>query len=292
MILVTGSTGGLGKATIDALLKKIPASEIIALARDVDKASDLSDKGVEVRQGDYLDYDALVKAFEGVEKLVLISAPTFTDREAQHFNAIRAAKAAGVKHLYYTGMQTKKNSDWIIPMATESDSNTVAAIKESGITYTYVRNTVYADSLGFLLGTDVLTAGVSFPSGEGRITYATRTDLGEGLANLVIAGGYDNQEVTLSNTESWSSEDIAAILSEIKGAPVPFHNGTREVYVAHLESIGFPFKYADFGADWAEAKKAGEFENVDPTLKNLLGRTPTTLRDYLKTAYPAEPISN
>lgn len=283
MILVTGATGGLGKATINALLNKIPADQIVGLARDLNKAQHLVRDGVEVRQGDYLDDDSLVKAFTGIDQLVLISAPTFTDREKQHRNVIKAAVAAGVKHLYYTGIQARKNSQWIIPMATESDKDAEEVIKKSGLTYTYVRNTVYADTLGFLLGANVLKAGVSFPSGDGRIAYATKADLGEGLASLVIGGGYDNQEITLSNTESWSSADIAALLSQISGQEVPFLKRTRSEYVSYLESTGLPFMYADFAADWAEAKREGEFSETDPSLEKLLGRKPTSLGDYLKT---------
>jgi len=176
----------------------------------------------------------------------------------------------------------------VIPMATESDKDTEQVLKASGLSYTYVRNTVYADTLGFLLGPDVLNSGVTFPSGEGRIAYATKADLGEGLASLVINGGFENQEITLSNTESWSSGDIAELLSQISGKKVPFLNSTRSEYVSHMEGTGLPFIYADFAADWAEAKKEGEFAETGKSLENLLGRKPTTLIDYLKTAYQSK----
>jgi len=55
MILVTGATGQLGSATINFLLKKVPATEIAALVRDEAKAADLKAKGVEIRIGNYDD---------------------------------------------------------------------------------------------------------------------------------------------------------------------------------------------------------------------------------------------
>ena len=51
-ILITGATGKLGEAVIKALLKKLPANEIVALARDEAKAADLKEKGIEIRLGD------------------------------------------------------------------------------------------------------------------------------------------------------------------------------------------------------------------------------------------------
>jgi nucleoside-diphosphate-sugar epimerase len=53
MLLVTGATGGLGHETIDCLLTTTPTTEIAALVRDVSKATDLVQRGVEVRQADY-----------------------------------------------------------------------------------------------------------------------------------------------------------------------------------------------------------------------------------------------
>ena len=65
-ILITGSTGHLGGATIDFLIKKIPANSIAALARNSEKAKTLAEKGVDVRIGNYDDYQSLVKAFQPV----------------------------------------------------------------------------------------------------------------------------------------------------------------------------------------------------------------------------------
>ena len=65
MILITGSTGNLGKATISYLLKKINAKEIAALARNEEKSAELKSKGVDVRIGDFTNKDSLVKALRG-----------------------------------------------------------------------------------------------------------------------------------------------------------------------------------------------------------------------------------
>jgi NAD(P)H dehydrogenase (quinone) len=65
-ILVTGATGRLGNAVLRSLVQKIPASEVVAMARDTEKARPLAELGVEVRYGDYTDYDSLVAAFRGL----------------------------------------------------------------------------------------------------------------------------------------------------------------------------------------------------------------------------------
>ncbi len=44
--LVTGATGALGSQVVDALLERVPASDIAALVRDPKKKQPLIEKGV------------------------------------------------------------------------------------------------------------------------------------------------------------------------------------------------------------------------------------------------------
>src|SRR5665648_41629 len=146
MILITGSTGNLGKATISYLLKKINAKEIAALARNEEKSAELKSKGVDVRIGDYTNKDSLVKAFQGVGKLLLISSSDLADRATQHINAINAAKLAGVKHIIYTSFQrTNESADSALGFIANDHLKTEKHLKETGIIYTVFKNGFYAD---------------------------------------------------------------------------------------------------------------------------------------------------
>lgn len=46
MIVVIAATGQLGRLVIDALLTQVPADQVIAAARNLDKAADLETLGV------------------------------------------------------------------------------------------------------------------------------------------------------------------------------------------------------------------------------------------------------
>lgn len=62
-VLITGATGQLGKSTINFLLEKgVAANQISALARDEAKAAELKSKGVDVKIGNYDDFDSLRSA--------------------------------------------------------------------------------------------------------------------------------------------------------------------------------------------------------------------------------------
>src|SRR5690606_29886212 len=103
------------------LKKGVPAKQIIGLSRKKEGTEALTAQGVEVRFGDYFDYESLLRAFEGVDKVMLTSAVAFTDRFTQHYNAITAARQAGVKHVVYMAIMRKEGSGRIMPEVTKSD---------------------------------------------------------------------------------------------------------------------------------------------------------------------------
>ncbi|MBF9143634.1 SDR family oxidoreductase [Hymenobacter properus] len=283
MILVTGATGGLGHETIECLLKTTPATEIAALVRDVSKAADLVQRGVDVRQGDYFDYPTLVRAFQGIEKVLLVSAVAFTDRVQQHRNVIDAAKEAGVKHLFYTSIQ--RSSDFVLPQVTESDLATEAYLKASGLVYTILRNGYYFEGLGYLIGSGAPAAEIRFPAGEGKIAFIQRTELAAATAALLTSEGHDNQEYTLTGSEAYSFHDVARELSALAGRPIVYRSSEPAPYIAQTVAAGFPDFVATFFAQWGDAAKHGMLAGTDDTVARLLGRKPTSLREYLKAAY-------
>ncbi|MEW7949725.1 NAD(P)H-binding protein, partial [Enterobacter hormaechei subsp. xiangfangensis] len=88
MIAITGATGQLGQHVIEELLKTVPASQIVAIVRNLAKAEALRQQGVVVRQADYTDEAAFTTALNGVDKLLLISSSEVGQRAVQHQNVI------------------------------------------------------------------------------------------------------------------------------------------------------------------------------------------------------------
>jgi NAD(P)H dehydrogenase (quinone) len=96
-ILVTGATGKLGTKVVETLLKVLPASQIAVSVRNPEKAEGLRSRGVEVRQGDFDKPETLRTAFDGIDRLLIISADGDNEtRIRQHTNAVNAAKEAQV----------------------------------------------------------------------------------------------------------------------------------------------------------------------------------------------------
>lgn len=71
------AAGGLGTSIINHLVKRIPADQLILIARKPDSLAHLSRLGATVRRADYEDPSSLERVFDGVDVLMLISYASF-----------------------------------------------------------------------------------------------------------------------------------------------------------------------------------------------------------------------
>ncbi|MFA6470245.1 MAG: SDR family oxidoreductase [Bacteroidota bacterium] len=285
MILITGATGKLGRTTVDHLLKVLPASSLAVLARDPEKAADLKALGVDVRRGDYKNPASLTAAFAGIEKLFLVSSSDLADRSTQHINVVDAAKAAGVKHIVFTSFQRKRDTGSPIQMLAQSYIDTEKHIKSSGMTYTLLRNGLYADVLPMFFGPRVLETGIFFPAGSTKSAYTVRNDMAEAAAAVLSGSGHENKEYVFATEENVSLDDIAVMLSELTGKQIGNINPTKELFIDTLTDAGVPAEMVAMSAGFAEAITLGEFASEKTDLEHLLGRKPTPLKDFFKQTY-------
>ncbi|MDJ1466198.1 SDR family oxidoreductase [Cytophagaceae bacterium DM2B3-1] len=286
MILVTGATGGLGNATIQALLKKgFPANEISALVRDEHKAADLKSAGIQIKIGNYNEYDSLKTALVGVDKLLLVSSNEMVDRLVQHKNVINAALENGVKHIVYTGIDIVSYETTVIPYVSQIHKDTADYLQKVGIPYTILDNTLYADSIGMFSGEKFLETGIFFPAGEGKLPWVPKAEMGEAAAVVLTTSGHENKNYAITANVAYSFSEIAEILSEITGQEVKYLKPDAETYVEGLVKAGVPKEIASFLAGFGIAIGNGEFNTHRSDLEKLLGRKPMEIKAYLTEIY-------
>ena len=268
---VTGATGKLGRLVIESLKQKVGAETIIALVRNPTKAADL---GLEARLFDYTQAETLVASLKGIDKLLLISANELGQRLAQHKAVIAAAKQAGVKEVVYTSVLHASSS--VLSLAGEHLATEVA-LKESRLTYTFLRNGWYTENYtGSVKG--AIGAGAFIGcAGEGKIASAARRDYAEAAAVVLAGKGHENRTYELAGDEAYTLTELAAEISKQSGKSIPYNNLSETEYAGILKSFGLPDGLAVMLADSDTGASKGELFDDSHTLSTLIGRPTTPL---------------
>ena len=180
-IAVTGVTGRLGSRVARNLAQVGVTQRLIV--RDPARAPELPH--TEIARADYADHhDAARRALTGVGTVFMVSASEAPDRVAHHRTFIDAAVAAGVGHLVYTSFYgagpaatfTLARDHW----ATEEH------VRASGLSFTFLRDNLYADFLPLLVGADGVLRG---PAGDGRVAAVTLDDVADAAARVLRTPG-------------------------------------------------------------------------------------------------------
>lgn len=282
MILITGANGNLGSTAIDHLLKKNPVAEIAGLVRSEEKGKDLKEKGSELRIGDYFDIDSLEKAFEGVEVLAFISSGTVKGRMEQHKNVVKAAKEKKVQQIFYTSVV--KAEERLSPL-TFDHADTEEIIKDSGIDYTFCRNTIYLEFFPMFWGNALETGKWAFPGGGHRQNFALRSEMGEALANaLTDPGKYKNKVLDFASTHAYTFNQYAEAMSEAAGREISYTDITVEEFVEQLKNAGVPKDQIDMSFVTAKLFAHGGTDLTTRDMEKLLGRKPQNPLEFVKEA--------
>ncbi|CAG8945773.1 unnamed protein product [Penicillium salamii] len=281
MIAVTGATGQLGRIVIDALLKKVPAGEIVAAVRTPAKAADLAALGVIVRQADYSQPETLEAAFAGVDKLLLISGSEVGQREAQHKAVIEAARAAGVGFIAYTSLLHADTSP--LSLGVEHRA-TEALLKASGIPFALLRNGWYSENYAASIPPALAHHAFIGAAGEGRIASAARQDYAEAAAEVMTREDQAGKVYELAGDDSYTLAQFAAEIAAQSGEKVDYVNLSQSEFAAALKNAGLPEGLAEMLADSdAGAEKGGLFDD-SRQLSQLIGRPTTTWQAVIRTA--------
>ena len=286
MIIVTGATGALNGATVDHLLDRMPAEEIVVAVRDPAKAQRFTDRGVAVRRGDYADPDSLPAAFEGADQLMLVSSSDpGAGAVSLHHTAIDAAVAVGVGRILYTSHQGAAPDT---PFGPGRDhATTERLLAESGVPWTSLRNGFYAHSLGWLTGPWRETGVITVPA-DGPVSWTAREDAAEAAAVILASNGAYDGPTTLTARAAPTFADVAATASELTGRTIRLAVLGQDEWLAAQVAAGQKEFMARFTLGMYQAAHDGFFAGTDPLLATLLDREPRTVADVLaQTAHVA-----
>ncbi|MDX8444989.1 SDR family oxidoreductase [Mesorhizobium captivum] len=285
-LLVTGASGHLGRAVVNHLLnaQKIVPASIIATTRNPENLADLAALGITVRAADFDNQASLEKAFKGADRVLIISTGELdlkSDRRLkQHQAAVAAAKAAGVSHLLYTSMP---NPEPVSPVLFAGDHyGTEQAIKASGIPYTIFRNGWYQENL-FMSLPHAISSGKWYTSAaDGRIAHGARDDMAAAIAASLASGSTESQIYTLTGPQAYTTDEIAALVTEVTGKPLEVIQLPDEALTEGVKAAGLPEDFARIIVSFDANTRSGRIGMVTDAVETLSGRKPRTLKQFLE----------
>lgn len=282
MIGVTGATGHLGRLVIEALLARgVAPGDVVALARSPDKAADLAERGVGVREADYTKPDQWGPALDGVDRLLLISSSTVGERIGHHRTVVGAAAAAGVGRVAYTSILGADSSRMRLA---EEHRATEEMIRDAGVPFVFLRNGWYMENYTENLGPVLEHGALVGAAGAAPLTPATRADLAAAAATVLAEDGHGNAVYELGGDDPVTLPQLAEIIGEESGREIAYRQLPEEEYAQMLIAAGLPEGFARVLADSSRAIDRGELYTDSGDLHRLIGRPTTSPREAVARA--------
>ncbi|MCY8000511.1 SDR family oxidoreductase [Bacillus haynesii] len=277
-MLVTGATGKLGSKIVEKLLETVPADQLAVSVRNPEKAEALRGRGVDVRQGDFDRPETLESAFQGIDRLLIISADGDNEtRIRQHGNAVAAAERSGVRFIAYTSIANARDSkNFLAP----THKATEEAILKTGIPYSFLRNNWYLENemssiQGVLAGAPWVTSAEN-----GKVGWALQQDYADAAAAVLSGEGHENTVYELSG-ELLTQEEIASALGEVLGKEVPVQHVDDAAYRDIMKNAGVPDFLIPMIVDIQKGIREGTLEVESDDFEKVLGRPLTPIKEGL-----------
>lgn len=280
---ITGASGHLGTAIARYALARTSAANIVAITRNPGKLEQLSQQGVEVRAGDFTKPAGLAEAFRGIERLVIIPTTELQPgvRIQHHKAAIEAAAASGVRHAMYISTVSPRpdpnNSLFDSHFATEQ------ALIGSGIDWTILRMSVYADTL--VDPAKRAAASGSYAAVPGSpAAYVTRDDLAATAAGILCTPGHVGITYHATGPVSVTQSELAEAMAQAAGKPISFQALSEEQQRAGLEAAGLPPFVVNTILSFHAILRAGAFDLVTGDVERLSGKAAESSLQFLTRA--------
>ena len=275
-LAVTGSTGRVG-GLVAARLSSAGASMRL-LVRSPERAPHMP--GAVAVQSVYGDGERSVTALRGTRVLLMVSAAESATRLDEHRAFVDAAAAAGVGHVVYTSfVDASPRSTFTLG---RDHALTEDHIRASGMVFTFLRDSLYANFLPRMVGEDGALRG---PAGNGRVAAVAQEDVAEGAATVLLhPQAHVNATYDLTGPSAFTLAEAAATLSRLTGREVRYVDESLEEAYASRASYGAPRWQVDAWVSTYTAIAAGELERVSDDIPMLLGRPALSLEDVLTAA--------
>ena len=269
MILITGATGNNGAEILKILTAHgVP---VRAMVRDLSRTDAIQAPNVEIVEGDFDRPETLLTGLDGVERAFLLTNST-ERAEAQQLAFVEAAKQAGVKHLIKLS-QLHAAADSPVRFL-RYHAAVEAAIRESGLSYTFLRPNLFMQGLLSFASTIKEKSAFYAAAGDAKVSVVDVRDIAAVAAAALTGPGHEGKIYDLTGPQSLTHADMAACLSDAVGRKIAYVDAPPEAMREALVGMGMPSWQADgLIEDYAHYRR-GEAAAVASGVQDATGVAP------------------
>jgi NAD(P)H dehydrogenase (quinone) len=276
-LAITGSTGEIGGRVAARLAGRGIQQRLVV--RDASRAPSLPGAAVVTASG-YGDAAQMRAALEGADALFLVSGSESQDRTRQHFTAVDAALDAGVQRIVYLSFLAAA-PDATFTFARDHFA-TEEHVRASGMRFTFLRSSLYADFVPYFTGADGVIRG---PAGDGRVAWVSRDDIADVVVATLLGNDRDGTTYDMTGPVAITMAETARILGGVTGRSIAYHQETLEEARASRAPSGAPAWEIEGWVTTYAAVATGELDIVSDTVQRIAGHPSAALDPFLR-AHP------
>jgi uncharacterized protein YbjT (DUF2867 family) len=237
-------------------------------ARDARKARERFGERVDLAVGDLADAGSLYAALAGVDALFLVnSGSEIATRDAA---AAQAAKAAGVRHLVkLSSMDAQQDVGTGVWHARGE-----AAIRASGITFTFVQPTGFMENALFWATTIKAAGVVRSMTADGKIPFIHSDDIADVATQALTTRDYDGKSLPITGPEALSYAEMAAKIGATIGKQIGFEAISEEQVRQRMTESGDAEEMIVAHLSIYRAVRQGRLATATDNVERVLGRKP------------------
>ena len=271
-ILVTGANGTMGRELVRLL--RAGGQPVRAAIHAASSGQVIPDEGLHAVTFDFGRPETYATALRDVRALFLLRPPAIADTKAYIDPFITAAARAGVGHVVFLSLLGAERIP-VVPHYRIEQS-----LLAPGMSYTFLRPSFFMQNLSGTHRGEVHRGLIAVPAGRGRTSFVDARDVAAVAARALTEEGHAGRAYPLTGAVALDYDEVAAVLSAVLGRPVLYTNPSLASFVrrqlARRQPVGMTLVMA---AIYTTAR-LGLAATVTPDLANLLGRPPTSLRQF------------
>jgi uncharacterized protein YbjT (DUF2867 family) len=276
--LVTGSTGTLGTEVTRLLAEW--GVHVRAAAHTIEKAGKFRDLDVEVVELDYGRPETLDLAFEGVDRLFLLT-PVGSDMVETTARLVDAAMRFGVRHIV---KQSVMGAGEVEAAFMNWHRQAELIVEGADIPFTHLRPNAFMQNFINFQGGSIRKEGAfRLPCGDGRVSFVDARDIAKvAVRAFTDPERHKNSAYAITGPEALSHQEAAMALSKALKREIRYVDVPEESARKAMGGTGMPEWQKDGLLELYGLFKAGRLSAVTPSVREVTGEEPVRFEQFVR----------